>query len=124
MQKNTHIFSLSVLLIASIATLGVSWSSATPKFLSGIFGTAQPIGSFLPGGNAGKIIIDTDSPYGVDTDPDDASGVIMTAKLMFLETVGWVELTNDRTTIPAGDATVKFTSIPSDTTITEWQLAT
>ncbi len=48
----------------------------------------------------------------------------MKAKLMFLETAGWVELTNDPTTIPPSDVDVKFTSIPSDTTITEWQLAT
>lgn len=123
MQKNTHIQLLSLLLISSIATLGVSWTSATPKFLSGIFGKAQPIGSFLPNGNAGKIIADIDSPYTVDTDPGDASGIIMKAKLMFLETAGWVELTKDPTTIPPGDVDVKFTSIPSDTTITEWQLA-
>ena len=122
MQKNTHIFSLSVLLIASIATLGVSWSSGTPKFLSGIFATAQPIGSFLPSGNAGKIIIPTPG-YGVSENPSNTGELMLTGQYMFLETAGWITLTDDDTNLPTDPIGVKFSTIPSNTTITEWQLA-
>jgi hypothetical protein len=123
MQKNTHILSLSVLLIASIATLGVSWSSATPKLLSGIFGTAQPIGSFLANGNAGKIIVDVGNAYEVDVDPADGSGLVLTGRYMFLETAGWVELTKNTASLPGAPVGIRLSTIPSNTTITEWQLA-
>lgn len=125
MQKNTHIRSLSILLVSSMVTLGISLSFADSQTLIGIFGTPYTLGSFSPTGNAGKIIVSKDYPYTVDTDPSDptGSGLVLTGRYMFLETAGWIEFTHDKSALPGTDIGVKFSSIPSDTTINEWKLA-
>ncbi len=120
MQKNHHITSLSILLVASIATLGVSWSFAAPKKLSGIFGTEHTLGSFLTTGNAGRAIIDTDPArsFAVET----GATLKVTGEWIFLETVWWTKLSDSDTTLPTGTIGIDFVALPSATTITNYAL--
>ena len=103
MQKTTHTKFLSLLLVASLATLGVSLSFADTQTLTGMFGTPYVLGSFSPTGNIGKIIVDPSHSYTIDVDPSDASGLVLTGRYMFLETAGWIELTKDQSALPNSD---------------------
>lgn len=101
LQKNPRLKSLSILLLTSIATLGISWSYADIIPISGIFGNPHVLGQFSPGGNAGSIIFS-----GMTLDPDFPPNVTLKGKWVFLETVGWAQLENQTTNLTFPDISI------------------
>ncbi len=93
-QKNPRLKSLSVLLAASLVTLGVSWSYAEIIDISGTFGNPYHFSTNFENGNAGSI-----SFSGLSINTDTPSNPTLDGKWIFLETVGWAQLENQTTNL-------------------------